>query len=75
MLDRMQTRTELYRTIGYADYQALHQSIVRTIVPEGMTERLPRFSEIAVLRMGIQASGPPLSDWRVASPNAVAATK
>jgi methylisocitrate lyase len=33
MLDRMQTRAELYATIGYADYEALDQSIVTTVVP------------------------------------------
>jgi methylisocitrate lyase len=38
MLDRMQTRTELYRTIGYAEYESLDESIVRTIVPEGMPQ-------------------------------------
>src|SRR6201985_1962806 len=31
MLDRMQTRTELYGTIGYADYEALDETIVRTV--------------------------------------------
>ncbi|NVO12497.1 MAG: methylisocitrate lyase [Rhodoplanes sp.] len=35
MLPRMQTRAELYATIGYADYEALDASIVRTIVPTG----------------------------------------
>ena len=38
MLDSMQTRAELYSTIGYADYEALDASIVRTIVPEGMPQ-------------------------------------
>ena len=33
VLDQMMTREELYRTIGYADYEALDQSIVTTIVP------------------------------------------
>ena len=33
MLDRMQTRAELYATIGYADYEALDASIVKTILP------------------------------------------
>ncbi|WP_414900920.1 methylisocitrate lyase [Sphingomonas flavalba] len=33
MVDRMQTRAELYETIGLADYEALDASIVRTIVP------------------------------------------
>ena len=35
MLDRMQTRAELYATIGLHDYEALDDSIVRTIIPEG----------------------------------------
>lgn len=34
MLQEMQTRAELYETIGLADYEALDASIVRTIVPE-----------------------------------------
>lgn len=33
MLDRMQTRAELYATIGLHDYEALDASIVRTILP------------------------------------------
>ncbi|MCP3400876.1 methylisocitrate lyase [Bradyrhizobium sp. CCGB20] len=41
MLDSMQTRAELYRTIGYSDYEALDQSIVRTIVPEGTPQNSP----------------------------------
>ena len=36
MLDRMQTRAELYDTIGYHDYEALDASIVQTIVPQGI---------------------------------------
>jgi methylisocitrate lyase len=39
MIDRMQTRAELYATIGYHDYEALDASIVRTVVPEGMPQR------------------------------------
>ena len=35
MLGRMQTRQELYDTIGLHDYEALDASIVRTVVPEG----------------------------------------
>ena len=35
MLDRMQTRAELYDTIGYAEYEALDASIVRTVIPPG----------------------------------------
>jgi len=42
MLDSMQTRAELYRTIGYEDYEALDESIVRTIVPEGMPQTSPQ---------------------------------
>lgn len=38
MLERMQTRQELYDTIGLHDYEALDESIVRTIVPEGMPQ-------------------------------------
>ena len=34
MVDRMQTRAELYETIGYHDYEELDASIVRTVVPE-----------------------------------------
>ena len=39
MLDQMQTRAELYATIGYHDYEALDASIVQTIVPQGMPQR------------------------------------
>jgi methylisocitrate lyase len=39
MVDQMQTRAELYQTIGFADYEALDASIVATIVPEGMPQR------------------------------------
>ncbi|HYZ61166.1 MAG TPA: methylisocitrate lyase [Acetobacteraceae bacterium] len=39
MLDRMQTRAELYATIDYAGYEALDASIVSTIVPQGMPQR------------------------------------
>ena len=34
MLERMQTRKELYETIGYHDYEALDASIVATITPD-----------------------------------------
>jgi methylisocitrate lyase len=34
MLSRMQTRNELYRLIGYHDYEALDASIIKTVVPE-----------------------------------------
>jgi methylisocitrate lyase len=36
MLDAMQTRADLYKTIGYDDFEALDHSIVKTIVPHGM---------------------------------------
>src|SRR5579883_3553514 len=39
MIERMQTRTELYATIGYHDYEALDASIVRTVIPQGMPQR------------------------------------
>src|SRR5258706_14131496 len=39
VIDRMQTRAELYETIGYHDYEALDSSIVETIVPQGMPQR------------------------------------
>jgi methylisocitrate lyase len=39
MVDQMQTRAELYKTIGYHDYEALDSSIVQTIIPQGMPQR------------------------------------
>ena len=39
MLDQMQTRSELYDTIGYHLYEELDKSIVKTIVPQGMPQR------------------------------------
>jgi methylisocitrate lyase len=39
VLDQMQTRQELYDTIGYHKYEALDASIVETIVPQGMPQR------------------------------------
>ena len=33
MLDRMQTRAELYATIGYSEYEALDASIIKTVLP------------------------------------------
>jgi methylisocitrate lyase len=33
LLPRMQTRAELYKTIGYSDYEALDSSIVTTVIP------------------------------------------
>jgi methylisocitrate lyase len=38
MLDRMQTRAQLYATIGYHDYEALDASLVKTVIPEGMPQ-------------------------------------
>jgi methylisocitrate lyase len=38
MLERMQTRAELYETIGYSGYEALDASIVKTVVPETMPQ-------------------------------------
>ena len=39
MIDRMQTRAELYATIGYHDYEALDASIVTTVIPQAMAQR------------------------------------
>jgi methylisocitrate lyase len=38
MLERMQTRAQLYETIGYHEYEALDASLIKTIVPEGMPQ-------------------------------------
>ena len=38
-LDQMQTRAELYDTIGYHDFEALDASVARTVVPEDRRER------------------------------------
>ena len=38
MAGRMQTRAQLYETIGYHAYESLDASLVRTIVPEGMPQ-------------------------------------
>lgn len=38
MVDRMQTRAELYETIGYHDYEALDASIVKTVVPTAIPQ-------------------------------------
>lgn len=38
MVDAMQTRAELYETIGLHDYEALDASIVKTIVPEAIPQ-------------------------------------
>jgi methylisocitrate lyase len=39
LLERKQTRAELYATIGYQAYEALDASIVATVVPQGMPQR------------------------------------
>jgi methylisocitrate lyase len=39
MADAMQTRAELYATIGYHDYEALDASIVTTVIPQAMPQR------------------------------------
>jgi len=39
MLERMQTRAELYDMIGLHDFEALDASIVATVVPAGMPQR------------------------------------
>ena len=39
VIDRMQTRAELYATIDYAGYEALDQSIISTVTPHGMPQR------------------------------------
>lgn len=39
MLERMQTRAELYEAIGYHEYEALDASIVKTIIPQGMPQK------------------------------------
>jgi methylisocitrate lyase len=38
MLDRMQTRAQLYAAIGYHDYEALDASLVKTVIPQGMPQ-------------------------------------
>ena len=39
VVDQMQTRAELYATIGLHDYEALDASIVQTIIPEAISQR------------------------------------
>jgi len=39
MLDRMQTRAELYRTIGYETYESLDASIARSSVPPDLVDK------------------------------------
>jgi methylisocitrate lyase len=38
MIERMQTRSELYATIGYHEYEALDASIVTTVIPTAMPQ-------------------------------------
>ncbi len=38
MVDRMQTRAQLYETIHYHEYESLDATLIRTIVPEGMPQ-------------------------------------
>lgn len=39
LLDKMQTRAELYATIGYHDYEALDETIVATVTPDELPGR------------------------------------
>ena len=39
MVERMQTRKELYEAIGLHDYEALDASIVKTVVPDAVPQR------------------------------------
>jgi methylisocitrate lyase len=39
MLDRMQTRAELYQTIGYEEYEALDETIARSIIPPDLRDK------------------------------------
>jgi methylisocitrate lyase len=39
MLDRMQSRAELYQTISYADYEALDSSIAASAIPPDLREK------------------------------------
>jgi methylisocitrate lyase len=39
MLDRMQTRAELYETIGYSDYESLDASVAASVVPPDLRGR------------------------------------
>jgi methylisocitrate lyase len=38
MLDRMQTRAQLYATIRYHEYEALDSSLIQTVIPDGMPQ-------------------------------------
>jgi methylisocitrate lyase len=39
MLERMQTRAELYQTIGYEEYESLDESIARSLVPPNLQNK------------------------------------
>ena len=39
MVERMQTRAELYEAIGYHDFESLDHSIARTVIPQAMPQR------------------------------------
>jgi methylisocitrate lyase len=39
MLDRMQTRAELYQTIGYEEYESFDETIARSIVPPDLPNK------------------------------------
>ena len=39
VIDRMQTRQQLYDTMRYHEYEALDASLVQTVVPQGMPQR------------------------------------
>ncbi len=47
LLDDMQTRAELYRTIGYSDFEALDASIVASIAPPDIRAAGPDDAEAA----------------------------
>jgi methylisocitrate lyase len=39
MVDRMQTRAELYATIGYAEYEELDASLITTVLPRASAQK------------------------------------
>jgi len=41
LVDRMQTRAELYATIGYHEYEPSSSSIITSITPEGCRSDVP----------------------------------
>ncbi len=41
LIGRMQTRAELYATIRYHEFEALDSTIVASVTPEGMPQRVP----------------------------------